>query len=63
MAKNTFAAEPKREMISRTFHLDIGQLEPLKRISQKLGISQSEMIRRSIELFMEEFERRSHYAK
>ena len=55
MEHNTFEAQQKREMISRTFHLDIRQLEPLKKVSRELGISQSEMIRRSVTLFIDEF--------
>jgi hypothetical protein len=57
MMHNTFEAQPKREMISRTFHLDIQQLEPLKKVSRELGISQSEIIRRSVTLFIDEFKK------
>ena len=57
MGHNTFEAQQKREMISRTFHLDSSQLEPLKQVSRELGISQSETIRRSVTLFIEEFKK------
>jgi len=57
MVNNTFEAQTKREMISRTFHLDSRQLEPLKKVSRELGISQSEMIRRSVALFIDEFKK------
>ncbi|GMT43167.1 MAG: hypothetical protein IEMM0002_1578 [bacterium] len=59
MARNTFETEPRREMISRTFHIDMEQLEPLKKVSQELGISQSEAIRRSISLFIDEYKKHS----
>ncbi|MFQ5432992.1 MAG: ribbon-helix-helix domain-containing protein [Nitrospinota bacterium] len=59
MSENTFEAQQKREMISRTFHLDSCQLEPLKKVSRELGISQSEMIRRSVTLFINEFKKHS----
>jgi len=59
MVINTFEAEQRREMISRTFHLDIKQLAPLKKVSAELGISQSEAIRRSIALFIEEYKKHS----
>ncbi|MFQ5432993.1 MAG: ribbon-helix-helix domain-containing protein [Nitrospinota bacterium] len=59
MERNTFKAQQKREMISRTFHLDSRQLEPLKKVSRELGISQSEMIRRSVALFIDEFKKHS----
>ena len=63
MVHNTFETQTKREMISRTFHLDSRQLEPLKRVSRELGISQSEMIRRSVELFIEEFKKHTKKAR
>lgn len=59
MAINAFETEQRREMISRTFHLDIKQLVPLKKVSVELGISQSEAIRRSIALFIEEYKKHS----
>lgn len=59
MVVNAFETEQRREMISRTFHLDIKQLEPLKKVSVELGISQSEAIRRSIALFIEEYKKHS----
>ena len=57
MVRSTFEAHQKKEMISRTFHLDIDQLEPLKKVSRELGISQSEIIRRSVSLFIDEFKK------
>ena len=59
MEHNTFEARQKREMISRTFHLDSRQIEPLKKVSRELGISQSEIIRRSVTLFIDEFKKHS----
>ena len=57
MEQNAFEAQQKKEMISRTFHLDSRQLEPLKNVSRELGISQSEMVRRSVTLFIDEFKK------
>ncbi len=59
MERNIFRASARKEMISRTFHLDSGQLESLQKVSKKLGISQSEMVRRSISYFTEEYAKQS----
>lgn len=55
MESNSFEAAKRREMVSRTFHLDVKQLEPLQKVSKQLEISQSELVRRSIEFFIDEF--------
>ncbi len=47
----------KKDMIARTFHLEADQLQPLRQISQQMGISQSEVVRRSINFFMEGYQR------
>ncbi len=59
MEQNIFRVSTKKEMISRTFHLNSGQLESLQNVSKKLGISQSEMVRRSITFFTEEYAKQS----
>ena len=56
MTNTRFKPVLKTEMISRTFHLDINHIKHLKDISSKLGISQSELVRRSIAHFIDEFD-------
>lgn len=57
MSYGAFEGFQKREMKSRTFHLGADQIEPLKNTSRKMGISQSKVVRRSINLFIQELER------
>ncbi len=57
--KNPFKPSSKKEMVSRTFHIDVEQLDAMQKVSKKLGISQSEMVRRSIYHFVDEFSKRS----
>ena len=59
MKQNIFNAKPKNDMVSRTFHLDKEQLNPLLETSKELGISQSEVVRRSISLFIAEYNKRA----
>jgi len=59
MKQNIFNAKPKNDMVSRTFHLDKEQLDPLLETSKDLGISQSEVVRRSISLFITEYKKRA----
>lgn len=47
----------KKEMIARTFHLESDQLQPLRKLSEQMGISQSEVVRRSISFFMDGYQR------
>jgi len=63
MHNNIFEATPKTDMVSRTFHLHHDQLKPLQKIAKDLGISQSEIVRRSISLFLLEYEKRADSQK
>lgn len=47
----------KKDMIARTFHLDAEQLPPLRKLSEQMGISQSEVVRRSISFFIDGYQR------
>lgn len=47
----------KKEMIARTFHLESDQLQPLRKLSEQMGISQSEVVRRSISFFIDGYQR------
>jgi hypothetical protein len=58
MAFDAFQGLQKKEMTSRTFHLGKEQIGPLKFTANVMGISQSEVVRRSINLFIEELRRR-----
>lgn len=59
MKHNIFSAAPPNEMRSRTFHLHQDQLSPLKETAKKLGVSQSEIVRRAVSLFMDEYKKRT----
>ncbi len=54
---DVFRISRKKEMVARTFHLENEQLEPLQQVAGQMGISQSEMVRRSINLFIERYRR------
>ncbi|MBI5637868.1 MAG: hypothetical protein HZA03_07860 [Nitrospinae bacterium] len=47
----------KKEMVARTFHLESEQLHPLRKVSEQLGLSQSEVVRRSINFFIDGYQR------
>jgi hypothetical protein len=57
MGYDAFEGTEKKQRISRTFHLEMGQIDPLMQASKVLGISQSEVVRRSIDYFLEELGR------
>ncbi|MBI5178270.1 MAG: hypothetical protein HZA04_03320 [Nitrospinae bacterium] len=52
-----FEGGSRKERISRTFHLEMDQLEPLQQASQAMGVSQSEVVRRSINYFIQRLAR------
>ncbi len=52
-----FVGSRKKEMMARTFHLEMDQLQPLRDISEQMGVSQSEVVRRSINFFIEGYQR------
>ncbi len=52
-----FAGPRKKEMMARTFHLETDQLQPLRKVSELMGVSQSEVVRRSINFFIEGYHR------
>lgn len=47
----------KKDMVARTFHLEVEQLQPLRKISDQMGLSQSEVVRRSINFFIAGYQR------
>jgi ferritin len=47
----------RKAMKSGTFHLEAGQVELLRQASEKLRISQSEIVRQSIANFLKWFKR------
>lgn len=47
----------KKDMMARTFHLETDQLQPLRKISEQMGISQSEVVRRAINFFIDGYHR------
>jgi hypothetical protein len=47
----------KEEMLSRTFHLEVNQVTGLKGTSRQLGISQSEIVRRLVQDFLDEYKK------
>jgi len=53
MPFKAFEGGSRKERISRTFHLEVDQLEPLQKASKTMGVSQSEVVRRSINFFIE----------
>jgi metal-responsive CopG/Arc/MetJ family transcriptional regulator len=59
MKQNIFSAAPKTDMVSRTFHLHQEQLKPLQETAKELGVSQSEIVRRAISLFITEYQKRA----
>jgi hypothetical protein len=52
MVEDAFQEPEKRVMVSRTFHIEKKQINPMKSSASALGISQSELVRRSINLFI-----------
>ena len=50
-----FESNLKEEKVSRTFHLHKKQVEELKNVSKHLGVPQSELVRRSVQHFLNEF--------
>lgn len=56
MLVNKFEPSPKKDLIARTFHLETTLIKPMVQISKYLGISQSELVRRSIFSYINEFQ-------
>jgi len=57
MNRKAFEGAQKRERISRTFHLEMGQIGPLQKAAKDMGVSQSEVVRRSLNFFIERLNR------
>jgi len=57
MNSNFFISSKKKAMLLRTYLLGTSQVTVLKDISRQLGISQSEVVRRSIDYFRYDYEK------
>ncbi len=53
MSNKQFEKATKKDRISRTFHLETEQIVPLQQASKVMGVSQSEVVRRSINFFID----------
>jgi hypothetical protein len=60
MLANKFEPSPKKDLIARTFHLETALIKPMRQVSEYLGISQSELVRRSIFFYIKEFQENNH---
>ncbi|MBI3794813.1 MAG: CopG family transcriptional regulator [Nitrospinae bacterium] len=57
MGFETIKNSSKKAMKSSTFHLKVEQIKPLKEAAEALHVSQSEIVRQSINNFLEWFNR------